>query len=71
MWWAPLPLGLCIIANSVLNGHIAGVDSAVPRSGPIGKMVDLDHNLGIFLGDIADVVAQEIVAELVQRGEAS
>ncbi len=68
---ALFPLGLCIIANSVLKAHIAGVDSAVPKSGPIGKMVDLDYNLGIFLGHIADVVAQETVAELVQRGEAS
>ena len=35
--WALLLLGLCIIANRVLNGHIAGVDSAVLKSGPIGK----------------------------------
>ncbi len=30
-------LGLCVIANGVLNGHIAGVGSAVFKSRPIGK----------------------------------
>ena len=32
-----VPIGLCVIVNSVLNGYIAGTDSAVLRSGPIGE----------------------------------
>lgn len=33
-------LGLCTIANSMLNGHIAGAGSNVFKSGRIGKWQD-------------------------------